>query len=469
MMRAYAIALSASLILPSHALLPGSARAQGNAAPPPAGAVAEPIGKVTTATGSVTVQHVNAVVVQASVGSGTANTKVGDFVYKGDVVQTAADGAVGITFTDGTAFNLSSNARMELNEFVYDPKGKSNSTLFKLSKGTFTFIAGKVAKSGDMKIDTPVATMGIRGTAPRVEISADGAVTFSTLVEEGKTKTREGVKELHTKGTPASGKAAAPQDNPFQITLKAMGLCNGLDRTGGPDSQINGCTALIDSDEKTPQTLVHAYNNRGNAYALKGDYDLAIKDYDESIKADAGSAKAFYNRGLAYKRKGEQDRALADFDEAIKLDSYYTNAFVVRAQVRQNKGEYDLAVRNYDEAIRLHPTWGHPWNGRCWANAVLGQLQAALSDCNEAIRLEPDVAADLDSRGLTYLKMGQWDSAIADYSSALRLDPRLASSLYGRGLAKLKKGDTADGGADISAAKAIAAKIVEDFARYGVQ
>jgi tetratricopeptide (TPR) repeat protein len=65
--------------------------------------------------------------------------------------------------------------------------------------------------------------------------------------------------------------------------------------------------------------------------------------------------------------------------------------------------------------------------------------------------------------------MGQWDSAIADYSSALRLDPRLASSLYGRGLAKLKKGGTADGDADISAAKAIEAKIVEEFARYGVQ
>jgi len=45
----------------------------------------------------------------------------------------------------------------------------------------------------------------------------------------------------------------------------------------------------------------------------------------------------------------------------------------------------------------------------------------------------------------------------------------LASSLYGRGLAKLKKGDTADGDADISAAKAIEAKIVEEFARYGVQ
>ena len=469
-MRTTALALSAgSLIVIACALPPGPALAQSNVAPPSAEAVAAPIGKVVSAKGSVTVQHVNAVVVQANLGDGTATTKVGDLVYKGDVVSTGADGAVGITFSDGTAFNLSSNARMELNEFVYNPKGKDNSTFFSLSKGTFTFIAGKVAKTGDMKIDTPVATMGIRGTAPRVEISADGDVTFSTLVEEGKTKTREGLKKLQAKGTPASGKAAAGQESPFQIALKAMGLCNGLDRTGGADSRINGCTALIDSDEKTPQVLAHAYNNRGNAYALKRDYDLAIKDYDESIKINADDIKAFYNRGLAYKKKGEHDRAIADFEAAIKLDPYYTSAFVARAQVFEKKSEYERAVQDYDEAIRLQPTWGRPWNGRCWAKAVLSQLQAALSDCNEAIRLEPDVAVDLDSRGLVYLKMGQWDSAIADYSSALRLDPRLASSLYGRGLAKLKKGGTADGDADISAAKAIEAKIVEEFARYGVQ
>ena len=104
------------------------------------------------------------------------------------MVQTGADGRISIIFTDGTAFNVSSNARIVLNEFVYDPNGKSNSGLFSLTKGTLTFVAGKVAKTGDMKIDTPVATMGIRGTTPRIEISENGTVKFSTLIEEGMNK-----------------------------------------------------------------------------------------------------------------------------------------------------------------------------------------------------------------------------------------------------------------------------------------
>jgi hypothetical protein len=73
---------------------------------------------------------------------------------------------------------------MVLNEFVYDPRGHSNSSLMSLTKGTFTFIAGEVAHTGRMKVDTPVGTMGIRGTAPRVEILNDGSVKFSTLIEE---------------------------------------------------------------------------------------------------------------------------------------------------------------------------------------------------------------------------------------------------------------------------------------------
>jgi hypothetical protein len=104
------------------------------------------------------------------------------------VLSTGADGRVGIAFTDGSAFELSSNARMVMTEFIYDPNSTSNSTLLSLTKGTFTFVAGKIAKSGDMKVDTPVATMGIRGTTPRVEISEDGTVKFSTLIEEGKDK-----------------------------------------------------------------------------------------------------------------------------------------------------------------------------------------------------------------------------------------------------------------------------------------
>ena len=132
------------------------------------------IGKIHTAIGSVAVVRASGAVVQAS---------AGDPVYQGDTIETGADGAVAITFIDGTTFNLSATARLVLNEFVCDPTGTPNSALFSLIQGAFTFVAGKVATTGGLNIDTPVAR--IRGTAQDrgIGILTLAALTFATIKE----------------------------------------------------------------------------------------------------------------------------------------------------------------------------------------------------------------------------------------------------------------------------------------------
>jgi hypothetical protein len=177
--------LFAGLSVGASSLLATLAWGQSSSTQPPAGFDASAIGKVITATGTVSIEHPAGILVQANAPASTAGqVNAGDLVYRGDVIQTGVTGGVNITFADGTTFTVSSNARMELTEFVYDPKGHSNSTLLSLTKGTFTFIAGDIAHTGDMKVDTPVGTLGIRGTAPRVEILDDGTVKFSTLIEQ---------------------------------------------------------------------------------------------------------------------------------------------------------------------------------------------------------------------------------------------------------------------------------------------
>lgn len=132
------------------------------------------IGRVDAVTGSATVVR-NGV---------TVALNIGDTVRKGDVVQTSGGSAVAIVFADGSTFSLNANARMVLDNFVYNAGGAGNAALVNLVQGTFSFVAGQVAKTGDMRVETPVATMGIRGTAVLVEISAsDGQTRISVMVE----------------------------------------------------------------------------------------------------------------------------------------------------------------------------------------------------------------------------------------------------------------------------------------------
>ncbi len=115
---------------------------------------ANPIGQIEKVVGIATV-----------VRNGVSVTlHVGDKVFQSDIVQTGADSSCGISFPDGTALNLVASTRLVLNEYSFDANSTSNSALFSLVEGTFAAVAGAVAHTGDMKVGTPVATMGIRGT-----------------------------------------------------------------------------------------------------------------------------------------------------------------------------------------------------------------------------------------------------------------------------------------------------------------
>lgn len=127
--------------------------------------VEEPIGNVATVAGSASVVRNNE----------TTPLKVKDDIYLNDVVQTAANSALGITFNDATTFNLKANTQITIDTYVYEDGGKKNAGVFDVAKGTAAFVAAAVAKTGDMKITTPTATLGIRGTTGLVEVPVGAA------------------------------------------------------------------------------------------------------------------------------------------------------------------------------------------------------------------------------------------------------------------------------------------------------
>jgi hypothetical protein len=129
-------------------------------APDPQSVAIEPIGNVATVTGIATVVR----------DKNSYPLKVRDDIYLNDVVQTSSNSSLGITFNDATTFNLSASARITIDNYVYEEGGKQNSAIFDIGKGTVAFVAAAVAKSGDMKIATPTATLGIRGTTGVVDV-----------------------------------------------------------------------------------------------------------------------------------------------------------------------------------------------------------------------------------------------------------------------------------------------------------
>ena len=90
---------------------------------------------------------------------------------------------------------------------------------------------------------------------------------------------------------------------------KAQGAQEGGDHA----LAIDYYTRCITWGGQTRESLAGTYNNRGVAYADKGEYDRAIQDYDEALRLDPSQAVAYNNRGNAYIDKGDFDRAIADY------------------------------------------------------------------------------------------------------------------------------------------------------------
>jgi hypothetical protein len=98
--------------------------------------------------------------------------KVDDKVFTGDSLRTGADGSIGITFKDDTLLSLGPNSEIVVDEFLFSPGQGKLSIVTRMLKGTAAYFAGIIARLSpqSVRFETPVATVGIRGTKFLVKI-----------------------------------------------------------------------------------------------------------------------------------------------------------------------------------------------------------------------------------------------------------------------------------------------------------
>ncbi|MBO6948692.1 MAG: DUF4114 domain-containing protein [Rhodospirillales bacterium] len=166
-------------IQPEQAEAIQAAEASGNIADNPnviSGTDGEPIGNVESLQGEVYAIRVD---------GSRVRLELGDQVFQGDILESGPEGNVGILLADETTFAMGPEGRMVLDEMIYDPGTQQGSVSMSVLQGVFTFVSGQVAKTDPdaMTLDTPVATIGIRGTQVGLDIR-DGENLNVHLMEE---------------------------------------------------------------------------------------------------------------------------------------------------------------------------------------------------------------------------------------------------------------------------------------------
>lgn len=77
-----------------------------------------------------------------------------------------ANGTMRIDFMDDTRVDLTQHARLTIDEFVYDPGSNTGSLSIRATLGGVRYASGQIAKRSrqNVRIQTPSATIGVRGT-----------------------------------------------------------------------------------------------------------------------------------------------------------------------------------------------------------------------------------------------------------------------------------------------------------------
>jgi tetratricopeptide (TPR) repeat protein len=127
---------------------------------------------------------------------------------------------------------------------------------------------------------------------------------------------------------------------------------------GDPDLErrISSCTKLIETPGIDPARLAGAFDRRGSAYIGLGQYQRALRDYDEAIRISPQDAVALNNRALVYLRLGKPSQGLLDVEKAVQFAPREPHFYSMRALIVQSLGDRQGAIRDYNTAMALGGT-----------------------------------------------------------------------------------------------------------------
>jgi hypothetical protein len=98
---------------------------------------------------------------------------LGQLLYKGDTLTTGKNGRIGVTFNDNTRFAAGPNSRIAVQDFAFNDTTHQGKFVTQVDKGSLAVVSGQIAKSEKdaMKVRTPTALLGVRGTRFVVQVN----------------------------------------------------------------------------------------------------------------------------------------------------------------------------------------------------------------------------------------------------------------------------------------------------------
>jgi tetratricopeptide (TPR) repeat protein len=165
--------------------------------------------------------------------------------------------------------------------------------------------------------------------------------------------------------------------------------------------------------------------------------DRVIDELNRRISVNRNDKAAYYKRGQVYAAKGAFSLAIKDFDEVIGSNPKDVEAYNNRCWTNAAGGDLQLGLKDCNEALRLRPGFADALDSRGLIYLKLGRNEDAVADYSAALETSPRQVSSLFGRGIAK-KRSKADGA-ADLSLAKSLDPDIAKEFAKYGVSECSR------------------------------
>jgi hypothetical protein len=280
-------------------------------------------------------------------------------VAEGDSIKTGSDGRARISFPDGSIVAVGNESTLTVEEFRVS--GRSRRAVYALSGGKLRAIVGAFSGASDIRVRTPTAVAGVKGTDFMVMNEGQANVVFG---EEGL---------VTFGGSPGASVELTPghmtENTRGERPIAPVGVEPGsaLDEARLRLMAVTDVAAPVEWETAgTLPAILSRWNiNYGHYLADSRRYADALGVFQIAIDLSAAPglrAEAHLERGTVYSRNlGEPALALEEYMEVVlryRVEPFAENAIFSAGMIKMDMGDRDGARGLFRRYMEDYPHGG---------------------------------------------------------------------------------------------------------------
>ena len=183
--------------------------------------------------------------------------------------------------------------------------------------------------------------------------------------------------------------------------------------------------------ESSPKAHAKISYNLGFTYRQMGNYDGAIKCFEEVVEDNPSDVLANNHLGAIYALQGNHTQAIEAYNRGLKYDPNHPILQFNIAKSYAEIGEISKAQSFYEGALRAKPGWTEAIEA--YSDLLLVENKVAEADTvvNQALELYPDDVKMHTAKGNVFNRQSIFEHAEAEFKKALDVDETYKNALTG--------------------------------------